>query len=120
MILEFLQMRRQHFETFPDMVDMEWQSFVDGILMLQHQAMSKVSKGHIHGDKTRGDGYYGDKTSAALAPDDHFVRVLFDFFEVGCETSLVGLLWVIQMVMFYPQWQKRIQDELDQVVELGH
>ncbi|XP_038048808.1 cytochrome P450 2D10-like isoform X2 [Patiria miniata] len=121
--LEIFQGRRQQQQLKDDTwsTDTSLDSFLDGILAIQKQYMNKnnSSSSSVHDAGNQGDGNHSnvmDKAAAALAPDEHYMQMFFDFFTVGAETSLVELLWVLQMVMLYPEWQRRIQEELDQVV----
>ncbi|XP_022079358.1 cytochrome P450 2D10-like isoform X2 [Acanthaster planci] len=118
--LELLQKRRQRYQdqAWPTQADTVWESYLDGIVGIQQRFTKPVntSSSDDGNHDNRKHSSSGEKAAAALAPDEHFINVLFDFFVVGSETALLGLLWALQMVMLHPQWQRRIQDELDQVV----
>ncbi|XP_071791528.1 cytochrome P450 2D15-like [Asterias amurensis] len=106
-----LQNTRRRAEENPDTVEDEFDSYVDGIIKIQEQAKRQLAKSN--------DAALRERAQAFLAPDEHYTLVLFDFFVIGTETSLIGLKWVLQILMVYPEWQRRIQEEIDHVVGVG-
>ncbi len=42
---------------------------------------------------------------------------IFDLFIAGSETTATALRWAILLISWYPTVQRRIQDEINQIIE---
>ena len=52
----------------------------------------------------------------ALLTDDYFINTIEDMFAAGYETTSTTMKWVLPFLVNYPQYQKAIQRQLDEVI----
>ena len=60
-----------------------------------------------------------EKDRTSLLSDDYIINTVSDMFAAGYETTSTTLRWAISYLVHYPQWQKEIQDQQDEVVGRG-
>ena len=58
----------------------------------------------------------GTKDKASMLSDDHFLNTIDEMFSAGYETTSSTLRWAIAFLVHYPECQRDIQDQLDEVV----
>ena len=66
--------------------------------------------------KARSEAEVGVEEKAALFSEDHLIGSIQDMFGAGYETTSVTLRWAIAYLTNFPEYQTKVQQELDDVV----
>ncbi|XP_078383121.1 steroid 17-alpha-hydroxylase/17,20 lyase-like [Oculina patagonica] len=72
--------------------------------------------GSLLKERIAAENEVGAEDKASILSDDYIINTLEDMFSAGYETTSTTLRWAIAYLVHYPECQKEVQSQLDEVV----